>query len=149
MALTLDGSLGVNAPGLASSGVTTLGETTTVNTGGASGTINLYVNTQSVLYYTGNASANWTLNIAASNSSTLNSLMAVGETRTVTLMVTNGSTAYYQTTFQIDGTGVTPKWLNGLAPSSGDASSIDVYTFAITKIASATYTVLATQTKFA
>ena len=64
-------------------------------------------------------------------------------------MVTNGSTAYYPTAFQIDGVSVTPKWSGGTAPSSGNANTIDVYTFTIIKTASATYTVLGAQTKFA
>jgi len=66
-------------------------------------------------------------------------------------MITNGSTAYKPaaTSVTIDGVAVTPKWNGGTAPSAGNASSIDVYTFTIIKTASATYTVLATQSKFA
>ena len=75
--------------------------------------------------------------------------MATGQTMTVVFLVTQGSTAYYNSVFQIDGTNVTPKWQGGTAPSSGNASAVDVYTYAITKTASATYTVLASQTKFA
>jgi hypothetical protein len=64
-------------------------------------------------------------------------------------MVTNGATAYYPNVIQIDGTTVTPKWQNGTAPSTGNASSIDIYCFAIIKTASATYTVIGSQSKFA
>jgi hypothetical protein len=66
-------------------------------------------------------------------------------------MITNGSTAYKPaaTSVTIDGVTVAPKWNGGTAPSTGNASSIDVYTFTIIKTASATYTVLATQSKFA
>jgi hypothetical protein len=63
--------------------------------------------------------------------------------------VTNGATAYYQTGFQVDGSSVTPKWQGGTAPSAGNASSVDVYTFTVIKTASATFTVLGSQTKFA
>jgi hypothetical protein len=49
----------------------------------------------------------------------------------------------------VDGTTITPKWQGGTAPSAGNASSIDSYTFTIIKTASATYTVLASQVKFA
>jgi hypothetical protein len=63
---------------------------------------------------------------------------------------TNGATPYYPTTFQIDGSAVTPKWQGGTAPTAGNASSIDAYTFTIIKTAATpTYTVLAAQTKFA
>ncbi len=64
-------------------------------------------------------------------------------------MATQGATAYYQSGMQIDGTSVTPKWAGGTAPTAGNASSIDVYTFVVIKTASATFTVLASQTKFA
>jgi hypothetical protein len=124
-------------------------ETTTVSATAATGTINYYVNSQSVLYYTTNASANWTLNVAFSAGTSLNSALATGQTVTIAFMVTQGATAYYASAFTIDGTSVTPKWQGGTAPSSGNASSIDVYTYTITKTASATYTVLASQTKFA
>jgi hypothetical protein len=80
---------------------------------------------------------------------TLNSILAVGQSVTCTLLVTNGGTAYYPTTIQIDGSTVTPKWQTGTAPTAGNANSVDVYTFAIVKTANLTYTVLASQVKFA
>ena len=79
----------------------------------------------------------------------LNSILSTGQSVTCALMVTNGATAYRPTVFQIDGTAVTPKWQTGVAPVAGNASAIDVYTFAIVKTASATYTVLASQTEYA
>jgi len=148
MALTLDGTAGVNSPGLTSSGVTTLGETTTVSATAATGTINLDVITQSIVYYTTNASANFTLNVRGNSTTSLNTLMATGETRTVTFMNTNGSPAYYANAFTIDGTSVTPKWQGGTAPAAGNASSVDVYTLAITKTAASTYTVFASLSQF-
>lgn len=115
----------------------------------ATGTINYYLASQSLLYYTTNASANWTLNVAWSSGTSLNTALATGQSVTLAFAVTQGSTAYYQSAFTIDGTSVTPKWQGGTAPTAGDASSIDVYVFTITKTASATYTVLASMTKFA
>jgi hypothetical protein len=75
--------------------------------------------------------------------------MATGEAITVVFLVTNGSTAYYNNAVTIDGTSVTPKWQGGTAPTSGNASSIDSYTYVIIKTGSAAFTVLAAQTKFA
>jgi hypothetical protein len=75
--------------------------------------------------------------------------MATNDTIAVTFMVTQGATAYYNSAVTIDGTSVTPKWQGGTAPTSGNASSIDIYNYVITKTASATYTVLASVTKFA
>jgi hypothetical protein len=133
---------------LNASGVTTLGETTTVSAISATGTINYDIITQSVLYYTTAASANWTVNFRGNGSTSLNTLMAVGETRTVTFLVTQGGTAYYNNAVTVDGSSVTPKWQGGAAPTGGNVSGIDTYTYSIIKTASATFTVLASQTQF-
>lgn len=125
-------------------------EITTVSATAATGTINFDAVTQGILYYTSNASANWTLNIRGNSSTTLSSLMDVGDSITVVFMVTNGVTAYRQTAFQIDGSSVTPKWQGGSAPSAGNASSIDVYTVTIIKTAATpTYTAFESQARFA
>ena len=80
---------------------------------------------------------------------TLNSILATGQSVTCTLLITNGSTAYYPSTIQVDGVAVTPKWQNGISASSVNVNSTVAYTFVIIKTASATYTVLGSQTKFA
>jgi hypothetical protein len=109
-----------------------------------------YVTTNgAVQYSTANATANGTVNIASTSGQSLNTLMSVNDTLTIVLYITNGATPYYPTAWQIDGSAVTPKWAGGTAPVAGNASAIDVYSLAITKTASATYTVLASQTKFA
>ena len=124
-------------------------ETDTISATAATGTINYDVTTQSVLYYTTNASGNWTLNFRGSSGTTLNTVMSTGESLSATFLVTNGATAYYNSAVTIDGTSVTPKWQGGTAPTSGNASSIDSYTYVLQKTGSATYVVLASQTKFA
>jgi len=113
----------------------------------ATGTINLNVETASIWYYTSNATANHTLNIRYSSTVSLNTALDIGDSITVVWLNTNGTTAYYPNTIQIDGTTVTPKV--PAAISAGNASSIDAYSFTIIKTASATFTVLETQTKFA
>jgi hypothetical protein len=113
----------------------------------ATGTINFDVSTASVWYYTSDATANHTLNFRYSSGVALNSALATGDAITLVWLNTNGSTAYYPSTIQIDGTTVTPKV--PAAISSGNASAIDAYSFTIIKTASATFTVLETQTKFA
>jgi len=124
-------------------------ERTTVTATAATGTINFDAITQGVLYYTTNASANWTLNVRGNSSTSLNTLLATGDSITVVFLATQGSTAYYQTAFQIDGSAVTPKWQGGTAPAAGNVSSIDSYVFTIIKTGSATFTVFGSQTKFA
>jgi hypothetical protein len=124
-------------------------EVCTVSATAATGTINYDVTTQSVLYYTSNASANWTVNFRASSGTSLNTAMSTGQSVTVAFLVTQGGTAYYNNAVQVDGSSVTPKWQGGTAPTAGNASSIDVYSYTIIKTGSATFTVLASQTKFA
>jgi hypothetical protein len=123
-------------------------EGVTVSATAATGTINYDVTTQSVLYYTSNASANWTVNFRASSGTTLNTAMATGESITVVFLVTNGTTAYYNNAVTIDGTSVTPKWQGGSAPTVGNASSVDAYSYSIVKTGSAAYTVFASQVQF-
>ena len=129
--------------------LTDVAEAATVSATAATGTINYDVTTQSVLYYTTNASANWTVNFRGSSGTSLNTLMTTGQMMTLAFLVTNGATAYYNSAVQVDGSSVTPKWQGGTAPAAGNASSIDVYTYTIVKTGSAAFTVFASQTKFA
>lgn len=124
-------------------------EAGTISAISATGTINYDVLTQTVLYYTSNAAANFTINIRGNGSNTLNSIMATNQVMTVAFISNNGSTAYYNNVLTIDGVGVTPKWQGGTAPTSGNASATDIYVYTIVKTASSTYTVFAAQTKFA
>jgi hypothetical protein len=112
----------------------------------ATGTINFDVETASIWYYTTDASADHTLNFRYSSSVSLDTALAVGDAITLVWLNTNGATPYYPDVINIDGSAVTPK-----APATidaGNASAIDAYSFTIIKTASATFTVLETQTKF-
>lgn len=124
-------------------------EDVTVSATAASSTVQFDVLTQSVLYYTTNASGNFTLNIRGDGSTTFNSLLSDGESLTLVFLVTNGATAYYNSALTIDGVSVTPKWQGGTAPSSGNTSSIDSYSYTVIKTGNAAFTVLASQTRFA
>ena len=125
-------------------------ERTTVSATAATGTINFNALDQGILFYTSNATANWTLNFRGSSGATLASILATGDSITLVFLNTNGATAYYPTVFQIDGSAVTPKWLGGFAPSSGGVNAIDNYTFSIIKTAATpTYTVLASALSYA
>jgi hypothetical protein len=124
-------------------------ERTTVSATAATGTVNFDAVTQGVLYYTSNASANWTLNVRGNSSTTLNSILTTGDAITIAFLVTQGSTAYYASAFTIDGNSVTPKYQGGTAFTAGNASSIDAYVYTIVKTGSAAFTVFASQTKFA
>ena len=126
-------------------------ETIEIVAAGSAGTINVDTLTASVEYYTNAATADWTINVRGSASVTLNSTMAIGEQISIVYLNTNTGTAYKPNAagFEIDSVAVTPKWLGGTAPASGNINSIDAYVYTIIKTASATYTVLASQNKFA
>ena len=122
-------------------------ETATVVGSGLSGTLTIDAITQSVLYYTSNASANWTVNVRGNSGTTINSLLSTGQAITVAVFATIGTTGFFNNVFQVDGATVTPKWQNN-APTVGNTSSIDAYTYTIVKTGNATYTVFASLTKF-
>jgi len=126
-----------------------LAEKITNSATAATGTVDYDVITQAVLNYTTDASGNWTLNIRGDGSNTLNSIMDTGESITVAHIVKQGGTAYYNSAVQVDGSGVTPEWQGGSAPTAGNINSLDVYTYTVIKTADATFTVLAAQTQFA
>jgi hypothetical protein len=124
-------------------------ELATITAAAPASTQNYDLLSGAVVYLTSNTANNWILNIRGSSGTALNSVMATGESATMVLLVTNGTTAYYPTTHRIDGNTVTPIWLGGTAPSAGNASSVDVYTYTVFKTGSATFVVLASQSRFA
>ena len=113
------------------------------------GTINFDFLAQAVQFYNTNQTANRTINFRGDGSTTLNAVMATGESMTCAVLMKQGSSAYYLNTYQVDGSGVTPEWSGGSAPSSGNANSVDSYVFTVIKTGDAAFTVFASQTQFA
>jgi hypothetical protein len=159
--LQFDGTnFGVGLTPVTNNGVLQLGsyaaikslvETATITGAAPSATTNFDWMSQAVQYYTSNTTTNFTLNIRGNGSTSLDTVMQVGQSASIALLVTNSSPAYYMSAINIDGTasGVTVKYINGTSLSSGNANSIDIYNITVIKTASATYTVLVVQTKFA
>ena len=108
------------------------------------GTITFDTTAQGVEFYTADQTANRTINF-----SNVNANLAIGQSITSAILLTNGGTPYYLNAYQVDGGAVTPKWQGGTAPTEGNASGIDSYSFTIIKTADATFTVIASQTQFA
>ena len=123
-------------------------ELCTITAAAPSATTNYDVITQAVQYYTTNAANNWTLNIRGNSGTTLNSIMAIGQSVTIALITTQGATPFYATGLQVDGNAVTPRYQGGTAWTSGNASGLDVYSYTVVKTANATFVVLASQTQF-
>ena len=120
-----------------------------IDAGYPSGTASIDLATNAVVYYTAGVAANWTFNMRGNGSTSLNQMMANGDSLTSAILVTNGGTAYYANGFQIDGANVTPKWSGGSAPTGGNTNSIDIYTYTIIKTGDASWEVLASQTQYA
>ena len=123
-------------------------ETVTVSGTALNGATDLDIITSSVYLYTTVATGNYPLNIRGNASTTLNSLMSNGEQITCVVASPNGANAYYPNTFSIDSTLQTVLYL-GSAPVGGNINATDVYVYTIIKRSANTYTVLASQNKFA
>ena len=124
-------------------------EKCTIEATAATGTKNYDCLTQAVWYYTSDASGDWTLNLRGDGSTSLDTIMATGESITVTHLVTIGSSEYMNSAVQVDGSGVTPEWQGGSAPTEGNASSVDIYTYTVIKTGAATFKVFASLVQFA
>lgn len=129
--------------------ITTIQEPSNVTATAANATVNMDLLNNSVLYLTSNATGNFTVNFRGTSATSLNNVMSNNTSVSCTVLATQGNTAYYNSALQVDGSSVTPKWQGGTAPTSGNASSVDSYTYVIIKTGSAAFTVLAAQTKFA
>ena len=106
--------------------------------------------TQAVYFQNVNLGANFTVNLRGNASTALNAALNTGESATVALITKQGNTTYYNTSVLVDGTStnVTVVYQGGSAPTAGNASSNDVYTYTALKTAASTYTILAALTQF-
>jgi hypothetical protein len=129
-------------------------ESVTISSTPFSGTYPFYLkDTNSIRYISAASVANGVIDFrGTSGGASVSSILAVGESATCVLMITNGTTPYYPTQITVDGTSnsVSVRWQDGITPLSGNASSIDVYTFTILRTGtSSEYLILASQAKFA
>ena len=110
-------------------------------------TVNILEN--SIRYFTSATTSNICINIRGDDSTTLNSVMNVGNTITSAVLITNGGTPQYVQNTQVDNVLVVPKVSGGEQLSEGNADSIDIYTITVVKTADATFTMFLSQTQFA
>ena len=99
-----------------------------------------------VHYFTTQESTTSTPNLRVNSTTTLDSVMAVGETIAVTI-ITTAAAGGYSDQLQIDSSNVTESWVGGSAPTAGGGSGVDIYNYTIIKTAANTYTVIANLTK--
>jgi len=115
----------------------------------ANATINIDILSNVVVYCTANATGNFTVNFRGNAGTTFNNAVPANVSVSASLVTAQGATAYYNSLVQVDGSTVTPKWQGGTAPTSGNANATDTYVYVVMKSAANTYTILASQTKFA
>ena len=97
-------------------------------------------------YYAQNSAGSWIYNIRGDGSTSLNDIMSVGQSISITYITTQTNTGHYQTSLKIDGSANTPEWQGGTAPSAGTATGFDVYTLTIVKTGDATFKTFAALT---
>lgn len=143
-----DGSEWINAPGDRPLLVAP-NEPISISATASGGTVNIDSADNSITYYTTAGTANFAVNLRGNASLSMNDMLSTGQTVTSVFLNTTDGTAYYPDAYYVDGGTVTPKWQGGAAPTAGNASSVDVYSFTVIKTAGSAFTVLASQTQFA
>lgn len=123
--------------------------------GALTGIVVVPVGAGGTFFYNVNAAANWQWNFTGNNpdavpatTASLDSILPIGHSVTVSLVTTQGATAFYCTGIQVDGVAVTPRWQGPTAPAFGNANSLDIYTFVIFKTAAATFTATGSRTQY-
>ena len=142
---------GANIVGVttAASGVNlngTLREKVNVTAGKLSDNLNIDLANGMVHLFTTAESTTAVPNIRVDASTSLNSVMVIGESVVVTLITTANASAY-SAHMTIDGVARTEYWVGGSAPSEGGSSGVDIHTFTIIKTADATFTVIGNHSK--
>lgn len=113
-----------------------------------------YLQTANTWYHNTAATATWTYNITYSSGTTLNSKMADNQSVTAICWVPITDAGQYLSQLQIDGSNVTPEWVDENAPiQAGGVEEVattgtDVYVFQIIKTADATFNVFASHNHF-
>jgi hypothetical protein len=121
------GLTGLTAAAALCSGVNTLYESFVVNPVVNANLINFDVIPNSTLYYTGNTSTNFYLNLRGNASCTFNSILPLNNSLSTTFIHVNSSTAYCLTGISIDGVTQTIKWAGGGGVAAGITSSTNIY----------------------
>lgn len=99
-------------------------------------------------YWTTPPAANWTLNIRGNASVSLDSMMGLDESLTVTVLTKFAATAFYPIGLTVDGVAATVLWV-GTVPTAGDINAMNVYTYTIIKESAGVFTVLCSKSKAA
>jgi hypothetical protein len=128
-------------------------EAVTVTNTAAAGSLNFDVATQAIMVYN-TATSNFNIAVRGDANTNLNSVLAVGESIGICLIVPNGNVPYYLTAISIDNVAQNPIFQSGVVFFAGNMNSTDMYNLFIIKTGTANattglYQIYASQTKFA
>ena len=99
-------------------------------------------------FFTTTESTTCTPNIRYNSSKSLNNMLNIGDTVSVTV-ITSAAAAGYSANWTVDGSAVTEEWNGGAAPTEGGAGGYDCYTITLLKRSNASFSVLANVSNFA
>jgi hypothetical protein len=111
------------------------------------GLYNIDALTSSVHYVTAAATANININVRGSSTLSLNSTLLVGQSVTVTYLMTVGFSPFTIISLQVDGSTQIINWVNNITPPLIPSCFMS-FTFTILKKGSGTYTVLGSVTRY-
>jgi hypothetical protein len=126
-------------------------ETVNVQTTPISGNYNIHVAEATAYYFVANATGSVTFNLIGNQSTSLNSLLNVGQTASLAIALKQGSTRYRANVF-IDGVNPLTSvfWMGASQPAqlAAQTQSIDTYNITVIKIGSSAYTVMIGNTTY-
>jgi len=123
-----------------------LREKVKITAGKLSDNTNINLDDGMVHFFTTQETATSTPNITSSVG--INTIMAVGDTISLSVITTAAAGAY-SANWTVDHTAVTEAWNGGAAPAAGGAAGKDFYTLNIIKTGNAAFTVLGNVSNFA
>ena len=123
-----------------------LREKVKITAGKLSDNTNINLDDGMVHFFTTQETTTSTPNITSSVG--INTIMAVGDTMTLSVITTAAAGAY-SANWTVDHTAVTEAWNGGAAPAAGGAAGKDFYTLNIIKTGNAAFTVLGNVSNFA
>lgn len=122
--------------------VETILERANISAAAATGTVNADILDNAVMFFTGNATANWTYNVRGNATTRFDTVVSTGQSVSLAFLATVGASSYVQSNFTIDSSNVTVRWQGNAPPTTSTLNSIQLYTFTIIKRAANTYTAL-------
>jgi hypothetical protein len=130
---------------------TRVAETVNVVTSAIGGNYQIHLANSSVYHFLANTTANITFQMIANTGRSVDTMLDIGQSASVAIMVKQGTTRY-RANIHIDGVLQTAYWAGNAQPqytsTASQSMSYESYTFSIIKIGSARYTVFASNTNF-